>query len=248
MTLTNKGDFVLIDYSAKIKETNDVFDTSLAETAKQAKIFKENTIYEPMLVAIGESWVLKGLDEQLVGLEEGKKVTIEIPSEKAFGPRDPNKIKLVSLRKFKDQKFTPYPGLEVEVDGKPAVVRSVGAGRVQVDFNSPLAGRTLIYDIDVKQILTDEQQKVKALIHRRIPSVDIKKFTVEINEDKIIISTPAEALALERLQLSKRGVVSDIQRYVQRMSEVVFIDKYVLKETKKNGEEEVKPQPEASPS
>lgn len=248
LTLTSKGDFVLIDYTAKVKETNEVFDTSSAETAKQSKIFKENMIYEPMLVAIGENWVLKGLDEQLAGLDVGKKVTIEIPPEKAFGLRDPSKIKLVPLRKFKDQKIAPYPGLEVDVDGRPAVIRSVGAGRVQVDFNSPLAGRTLVYDVEVKQILTDKQQKIKALIHRRIPSVNADKFTVEIDGEKIVVHVPDEALTLERLQLAKRGTVSDIKKYIPEISEIIFIEKYILKEAKKPSEEEPKPQREASPS
>ena len=49
-----KGDFTLIDYTAKVKETNEVFDTTSEETAKKEHLHKEGEIYEPKLVVIGE--------------------------------------------------------------------------------------------------------------------------------------------------------------------------------------------------
>ena len=57
-----KGDFILINYTSKVKETNEVFDTTYEETAKKEHLFKEGETYEPKLVVIGESWVLKALD------------------------------------------------------------------------------------------------------------------------------------------------------------------------------------------
>jgi len=246
MVSVNKGDFILMDYVVKIKETGAIFDTSIAEVARENKIFKENFVYEPMLVVVGEGWVLKGLDEKLVGLEVGKKTTIEVPPEEAFGPRDPSKIKPVPLRKFQQQKITPYPGMEVEIDGKLAVVRSVGAGRVQVDFNPPLAGRTLIYEVEVKQILQTPLEKIKALIHRRIPNIDVEKFEVEITDGTVTIHTPEEALSFDRLQLTKRGIALDIQKLLPEINEIVFVDKYLKKETKHLGKEEAKPEQASS--
>jgi FKBP-type peptidyl-prolyl cis-trans isomerase 2 len=248
MASVNKGDFILMDYVAKIKETNTVFDTSLAEIAKQNGIFRENFIYEPMLVVVGEGWVLKSLDEKLTGLEVGKKAVIEVPPEKAFGLRDPSKIKVVPLRKFQQQKITPYPGLEVEIDGKLAVVRSVGAGRVQVDFNPPLAGKTLIYEVEVKKLLQTPEEKIKALIHRRIPNIPPEKFELEFSEKTVTIKMPEEALSLDRLQPVKRGIASDIQRFFADIETVVFIDRYARKEVKSPQMEKEKPEQASSQS
>ncbi|RLG92480.1 MAG: peptidylprolyl isomerase [Candidatus Hecatellales archaeon] len=249
MNLVNKGDFILMDYTAKIKETNTVFDTSLAEVAKQNGIFKENVVYEPMLVVVGEGWVLKGLDEKLQGLEVGKKTVIEISPEKAFGLRDPSKIKVIPLRKFQQQKITPYPGLEVEIDGKLAVVRSVGAGRVQVDFNPPLAGKTLVYEVEVKRLLQTPEEKIKALIHRRIPNIPAEKFELEILENSVTVKVPEEALSLDRLQPIKRGVASDIQKFFPNIDTVVFVDRYVRKKkTEPSKAEKEKPEQETSQS
>jgi len=229
-----KGDFILIDYVAKVKETGEIFDTSIAEVAKKANLYRENTIYEPMLVVVGEGWVLKGLDEQLEGLEVGKKAVIEVPPEKGFGLRDPSKIKLVPLRKFREQNITPYPGMEVEIDGKMAVVRSVGAGRVQVDFNLPLAGKTLIYEVEVKKKLETVEEKVKALLHRRAPGLPQEKIKIGLSADgnlKIIL--PEEALLFDGLQPAKRGLVIEVFRLIPEVKTLTFEETYRRKEEAK---------------
>jgi len=240
---TKEGELILIEYTAKVKETGEIFDTSDTALAKKVGIYKENVIYEPMLVAVGAGWVLKGLDEKLVGLEVDQKANIEIPPEGAFGQRDPRKLKLVPLRKFTGRKISPYPGLEVDVDGKLAVVRSVGAGRVQVDFNPALAGKSLIYDLVVKRTFQEPLEKAKALTHRRIPTVPIDKFKIELSKTTAKINIPEEAFDLERIQLAKRGLVADLQKLLPELNEVAFIERYVRKKPKTT--ETMKPEAKA---
>ena len=50
-----KGSFILIDYVAKVKETGEVFETTIEETAKKEHLYKEDKIYEPKLEVIGEA-------------------------------------------------------------------------------------------------------------------------------------------------------------------------------------------------
>jgi len=90
MTL-QKGDFILIDYVAKVKETNEVFDTTKEDVAKKEHLHKEGQIHEPELVVVGEGWVLKALDDALTTMELCKACTIEISPEKGFGQRDQKK-------------------------------------------------------------------------------------------------------------------------------------------------------------
>jgi len=219
-----KGDFVLIDYTTRIKETGELFDTTSTEEAKKGGIFKEGARYEPMLVVVGEGWVLKGLDDSLVGLEVEKQSTIEIPPEQAFGPRDPAKVRMIPASRFRRQDIRPYPGAQIEVDGRPAVVRSVGAGRVQVDFNPPLAGKTLVYDLTVKRVVTEREDRVKALTHRRVPNVDVEKFKITLAEKDVTIEVPEEAFYLEGVQAAKRGLASDIQKFLPEVERVAFTE------------------------
>ena len=77
-----KGDFILINYTAKVKETNEVFDTTLEEVAKKEHLHKEGEIYEPKLVVIGEGWMLKAIDESLTTMKLNKPQSVEVPPNK----------------------------------------------------------------------------------------------------------------------------------------------------------------------
>jgi len=218
-----KGDFILIDFVTKIKETGEFFDTTIAEEAKKGAIFKESTVYEPMFIVVGEGWVLKKLDNSLNNTSLDNEAIIEIPPEDGFGVRDPAKIKVIPINKFKKQDVRPYPGAQIEIDGKNAIVRSVGAGRVQVDFNPPLAGKTLIYHLTIKKIIEDKLEKIKALTHRRIPSVKIERFNFNISDPEIMIELPEEAFALEGIQFSKRGLAADLQNFFP-IEKIIFTE------------------------
>jgi len=228
-----KSDFVLIDYVAKVKETGEVFDTTIEDVAKKERLYKEGEIYEPKLVAVGEGWVLKALDESLPNLEPNKTTPVEISPEKAFGSRDPEKVRLVPLRRLIAKGITPQLGMRVEVDGKLAVVRTMGAGRVQLDFNPPLAGKTLIYEVTVQKKLETKEEKINALIHRRIPAVDVTKFTLKMGKKTsktIEINVPEEAFYVEGIQLAKRGIATDIQKFFPETATIKFVETFTKKE------------------
>ena len=82
----------------------------------------------------------------LTTMEINKPATVEISPEKGFGQRDPQKIKRVPIKQLYAKEINPVVGAQIEFQGKDATVRSIGAGRVLLDFNPPLAGKTLIYD------------------------------------------------------------------------------------------------------
>jgi len=221
-----KGDFILIDYVAKVKETGEVFDTTMEETAKKEHLYKEGEIYEPKLVVIGEGWVLKALDENLTTMEIGKTTSAEIPPEKAFGPRDSEKVRRVPLRHLTAKGITPSLGMRLEYDGKMATVRALGAGRVLLDFNPPLAGKTLVYEVKVQKKLETLNEKIAALIHRRISAVEESKFKFVVRQKIVSIEMPEEAFYLEGIQVAKRGIAMDIQRFFPKITTVKFTETF----------------------
>jgi len=237
-----KGDFILVSYVGKVKETNDVFDTTIEEVAKKERLFKEGEIYEPRLVVVGEGWVLKALDESLLNVEIGKKASVEIPPEKAFGNRDPEKVKMTPLRRLIAKGITPQLGARIEIDGKLATVRTMGAGRVQLDFNPPLAGKTLIYEVTVEKKIEKKAEKLAALVHRRIPSVDINKFNLKLTQKAFTLTLPDEAFYIEGIQLAKRGIAMDIQKFFPQIAAINFVESFKKKEAeaKEEKKEEAK--------
>ncbi len=225
MTL-QKGDFILIDYVSKVKETNEVFDTTKDDVAKKEHLHKEGEIYEPKLVVVGEGWVLKALDDALLNAEVGKAETVEIPSDKAFGPRDPEKIRRVPIKQLYAKEINPVIGARIEFQGKMATVRSIGAGRVLLDFNPALAGRTLIYDITVTKKLDTQEAKIGALIHRRVPVVEEDKFKVAVKAKNLTIDMPEDTFYVEGIQIAKRGIAMDIQKFLPDLAETRFVETF----------------------
>lgn len=221
-----KGDFILIDQVGKVKETDDIFETTIEETAKKERLYKEGEIYEPKLVVIGEGWVLKALDESLTTMELHKTSTVEIPPEKAFGERDPEKVKRIPLRHLTTKGITPTLGMRVEHNGKTATVRTIGAGRVLLDFNPPLAGKTLVYEVRVQKKLKTRKEKIAALIHRRIPAVEESKFKFTVKVKTVSIEMPEEAFYLEGIQVAKRGTAMDIQKFLPKITTVKYVETF----------------------
>jgi len=224
-----KGDFILANHTGKVKETDEVFDTTLEEVAKKEHLYEEGEIYEPKLIVIGERWVLEALDESLKTMKVGKTSSVEIPPEKAFGERDPEKVKRVPLRQLTAKGVTPTLGMRIEHNNRMATVRTIGAGRVLLDFNPPLAGKTLIYEITVQKKLTLKKDKIGALIHRRIPAIDESKFKFAVKGKTVSIEIPEEAFYMEGIQLAKRGIANDIQRFFPNTTAIKFAEIFKAK-------------------
>jgi FKBP-type peptidyl-prolyl cis-trans isomerase 2 len=238
-----KSDFIIVDYTGKVKETGDVFDTTSEETAKENKLYKEGDIYEPRLVVVGEGWVLKALDEALPTFKINKESSVEIPPEKAFGQRDPEKVKLVPIKRLAARGITPRLGAQIEYDKRLAVVRTMGSGRVTLDFNPPLAGKTLVYEVTIKKQLKTNEEKLSALIHRRIPAVDVEKFTFTIEKANLAINVPEDAFYIEGLQLAKRGITMDVQRFIPELTGTQFVEVFRKPEPVAEPEKKTKAKP-----
>jgi peptidylprolyl isomerase len=226
-----KGSLVLVNYTARVKETDEVIETTVEEEAKKLNIYDQTRKYGPRLVAVGEGWVISGLDQELMKMDVGEKKEVEIPPEKAFGQRDPSLVKLIPLRKFGDKADEISVGDTVEVDNRIGVVRFVGSGRAQVDFNHRLAGKSIYYSIEVVKKLETDNEKVQALLERRFGQ-EGEKIKFEIKEDKLDVSLPEELYLLEGLQILKRGFTNDVFKFVPSVKEITFIERFKREEKK----------------
>jgi len=242
------GDFALVEYSLYIKETGELVDTTNEEEAKKAKIHSENERYGPRLVIVGEGRLIEGLEEAVRGLEEGQEKEVDIPPEKGFGKRDPSKIRIIPRSTFVQHRIVPEPGKVVEINGQLAVIRSITGGRVVVDFNHPLAGKTLRARVRVVKVLTSPREKLIHLMLRRLPaSITERDFKVEYDPAeryaKYIFNE--KALEVEDMQIIKRIVVAEIRRYMApEVRRLDFIEKVnIVKDEQTGAEEKTEAQP-----
>ena len=122
---------------------------------------------EPMTGLIGSSQLIPGFETALVGMKTGEKKSVIIEAKDAYGDRNPNAIKNVPLTSFPED-FEAVTGKIVQGKGDngqifTATVTEVEDSSVTLDFNHPLSGKNLNFDIEILSV-TEEQQTQISLI------------------------------------------------------------------------------------
>ena len=221
----SKGSLILVDYTAKVKDTNEVFETTIEEDAKKHSIHDPNIKYQPKLVSVGESWVIKGLDEALVNTNSGDAPTVEVTPDKGFGERDKGKVRMIPLRKLGEDADKVSVGDSIEIDDKKGIVRFIGSGRVQVDYNHRFAGKTILYDVKVVKSLESDEDKITAILKRHI-LVEDSKIIFKKNDKTLDITVPEEIFRADGLAIIKHFVQTDIFKFVPNLEKIHFIETY----------------------
>lgn len=183
MAKIKTNDFIEIEYTGKVKDSI-IFDTTDEKTAKDNNIYNEKTEFGPIIICVGQQQVIKGLDKNLIDKEPGT-YTIHLIPEDAFGKKSAKLIQLISTSKFKQQDIQPIPGLQVNIDGIIGVIKTVSGGRTLVDFNHPLAGQDITYNIKINKIITDPKEKIISFLKI---SINLKDVEVKVENNKASIT------------------------------------------------------------
>lgn len=157
--------FIEVEYTGRIKETNQVFDTTNEELAKKEKVHNPNAKYGSVVICVGKGQLLKGIETGILGKGPGK-YSFDLKPEEAFGKKNTELIRLVPTTKLLKEKIQPMVGLQLDIDGAVGIVRSVSGGRTIVDFNHPLSGKEVHYDLEIKRIVTDVKEQIKGMLDR----------------------------------------------------------------------------------
>jgi peptidylprolyl isomerase len=244
-----KGTLIFANYTARVKDTGEGIETTVEEEAKHLKIHDDSRKYEPRLVAVGEGWLIAGLDAEVAKMDVGDKKEIELPPEKAFGIRDPTQVRMVPLRKFGEREHEMAVGDSVEIDNRVGVVRFIGSGRAQVDFNHRLAGKSIIYNVEVLKKVDGDDDKVRALIDRRLAG-EGTKATYELVKGELTVTVPDDLFLLEGLQIIKRGIANDTFKFVPTVTKLTFVERFTNEKAQPKKEEpkaEKHPEPAEPP-
>jgi peptidylprolyl isomerase len=142
MTQAKTGDIVRIHYTGRLADGTE-FDSSSGR--------------EPLEFTLGTGQVIRGLDEHLQGMEEGDRSTVTIPSDAAYGPHRPEAVQTVERASIPSEVELAV-GAQLQArtrDGTivPLVVIGFDASTVELDANHPLAGRDLVFDVELVEIV-----------------------------------------------------------------------------------------------
>ena len=239
-----EGDFVRLNFTGKIKETDEVFDTTSEDIAEEAGILVENKVYGPIPIIVGGNHLLKAIDDAIIGTEAGEAVHVSVTPENGFGQRNPNFIQLIPMKEFKKQGMTPVRGMKITADAGTGKIISVNGGRVKVDFNHELAGKDLIYDVEVTEIIDDEEEKIKSMIelHYSNPNVDIDKTEIDIVDGVANIQldemSKFDQQSYMDITFARFRIAKDIWDNIDEITKVNFVDEFEKKEEADDEEDE----------
>lgn len=135
-----KGDSVTVHYTGKF-ENQQVFDSS-----------KDR---EPLQFTVGEGQIIVGVEQAVIGMSAGESKTVQLNPEEAYGDRREDLISTVQ-KKYLNPEMTPEPGQQWLIGDSqdPTIVTIIGVDEenITLDANHPLAGKVLIFDLEVIQI------------------------------------------------------------------------------------------------
>lgn len=141
MSQVKQNDTVRVHYTGKLTD-GQIFDSSLER--------------EPIEFTMGQGQLIPGFEKGLLDMKVNEKKTIEIPSEEAYGAPREELIQEVDKNQLPDE-IKPEPGMGLvskSPDGREMnlVVKEVKEDSIVVDGNHPLAGKDLVFDLEVVEI------------------------------------------------------------------------------------------------
>lgn len=208
------GDFLRIDYIGRL-ESGEIFDLTMEDVAKKNNLFDKEMKYKPVPVIIGATFVLPGMEKALLNMKVGEKKEIIIKPTEGFGERNPKLVRVLPEKTFENQKFYPEPGMIVNFGGMTGRIQSVNAGRVRVDFNNPLAGKTLKYEVEIKEKIEGQENQINAVL---------EYFAID---GRLKIDDKTADIEIKKIdEDSKQKIGKLITEYVKRIEHVRFIETF----------------------
>lgn len=141
MSEAKKGDKVKVHYTGKLHD-GSIFDSSVDR--------------EPLEFEVGAGMMIPGFDKAVNGMNVGDKVTADIPANEAYGEKNEEMIVDVPRAQLPPD-LKPEIGQQLAMQqpngqSLPVVVTKVEEATIQIDANHPLAGKSLIFDIELVSI------------------------------------------------------------------------------------------------
>lgn len=182
------GDVVTLSYVGRIRDSGEVFDLTSAEDAEAEGYDAEELDLGPVTALIGAHHVIPGLEDALREMDDGEEKTVAVDAEDAFGERTGDAVETFPAREFDEYDIEPRRGLVVEIDGRRGKIVSTSSGRVRVDFNHPLAGKDLEYDVEVLDVLDTVADRVAAVLDY----YGLEDIDVDVDDGNVTVDLPDE--------------------------------------------------------
>ncbi len=230
-----EGDFVLLKMTARTQK-GKIFRVSTEEDARKAGIYEEEKgkqgYYTPEFIIVGKpGFVNEGLTDTIKEMNYFEKKSVRIPPTKAFGKRDFQKIERIGIAKFRklnEGKNPEYGQDFTNKKGQRGVVSNIMQGKVIIDYNHPLAGQSIDYNLEIVDKIEGLNDIIEYfMISKGIPKESVAEFIINHAEDKTLEITVPKMFLFQNLTYLKFGLAMDLQTHMSEdIGDVKFIEIY----------------------
>ena len=217
------GAIIHVDYDLYSGETGDLIETTREDIAKEHEMHQEGRNYSPMVCVVGTGNLIAGFEAALKDAKVGKEVEVEIAPADAYGEKDPAQVETISIDKLRRSVQDPnslYLGAPVTIGGRQGYLSYLAAGRARIDYNHPMAGKTLKYVFTVIKEVKNKEDKVLGLLES---NTGHSGFDVSFKGDDLSIVLPQAMLFDTNAAMLKFRLVTLIRDAVE-CGKVSFVE------------------------
>ena len=217
------GAIIHVDYDLFSGETGDLIETTREEIAKEHEMHQEGRNYSPMVCIVGTGNLIAGFEAALKDAKVGKEVEVEIAPADAYGEKDASLVETISIDKLRRAVQDPnslYLGAPVNINGRQGYLSYLATGRARIDYNHPMAGKTLKYVFTVIKEVKGKEDKVMGLLES---NTGHSGFEVSFKGDDLSIILPQAMLFDTNAAMLKFRLVTMIRDAVE-CGKVSFVE------------------------
>lgn len=193
-----ENDFVRVEFD--IYANGELVQTTNEKKGKAASLDVKK--YGPLTIVLGRNFLLRAMDEDIIkNNPETTEKTLDLSADEAYGKRQKDMIKTFPKSTFDEKKLRAIPGVTYDFNGMFGKVKSVVGGRVMVDFNNPLAGKSIKLTYKIIEKVEDMKEKLN-LVLNVILKMPENTFEILVNAKNVTLKAPG-ALIPVRDQLKK---------------------------------------------
>lgn len=216
------GDFVKVDYNLWRLSDQTLVRTTEKKVAEEKGTYDKEMRYIPQLIIVGKDNALKAIWDALKSMDVGQSKTVELEPAQAFGDRDPDLVRVMPIADFRRKEIEPVPGMQIDIDGAIATVRSVNSGRVMVDANNPLAGEKVRYELKLVSKVDKDDEKVKALAEM----YGLEPKAVQVANDSARVTFDSKTKMNADYFMNKSYLVAATLEYVKEIKKVIIEEEH----------------------
>lgn len=223
-----KGDIIRLDINGYYAASGDLFETTDEALAREKEMWHEGHVYRPrvLIIGSGSNDYPTGLEVDLLHAKIGDKREITLEPKDAFGAHNPLLVETISARELMRLGIEPEIGATVSRRNRTGHISGIFGGRVRVDYNHPLAGKSLKYEYTVRDEAEKPVEKVAAVLDMHYGRSE--EFRTEVDGKSVSIKVPDVCKFDQAWQHQKLRIVIDLREHAG-FETVSFVEEYVKK-------------------